>query len=521
MRGLRLGALLVLASSFAACAPSTKEVQRLPVARSFCLEHGFSRLGMGTVESPAPTPTVAHRVYAKARFVWIRKRPTPESEWIGYITLGQSLGLRQHVEPPAAGALTTSEGTLGIVGPGSVCQFWVPVEPSGWVCTGRDATLNAADPVVVELEQTAPDVNSPWPFDYARSLETPRYRSLPTMREQKATEGNVEALRTRIDAARAAKTREEIAAIDKRLTDASLDVATEPAPDLFLPPYTILESDAPLKLGSTIAFSKTFSHDQRSWLLSWDRAVIPMVRTRLYPRSGFHGVRLEDGVRLPLAFSKKQEAKHYARDSQGSFIAQELTFEPQALIQLADGAAGKEYLETTEPGVWVRRADVVVVEPKAELPKRLPSSGRRTWVEVSTVGGWLVAFEGEKPVYATMISAGRGETLANGTMRDSSSTPVGTYSIASKFRTATMRSERRPDIVHAEVMYTQVFFEDYALHGAPWHDEWGDRKSAGCVNLAPMDAKWVFDWSEPELPPDWHAKRSLAGDPTTVVVVHN
>ena len=200
MRGLRFGALLILASSFAACAPPTKEVQRLPVARSFCLEHGFSRLGMGTVESPAPTPTAAHRVYAKARFVWIRKRPTPESEWIGYITLGQSLGLRQHVEPPAAGALTTSEGTLGIVGPGSVCQFWVPVEPSGWVCTGRDATLNAADPVVVELEQTAPDVNSPWPFDYARSLETPRYRSLPNMREQKATEGNVEALRTRIDA---------------------------------------------------------------------------------------------------------------------------------------------------------------------------------------------------------------------------------------------------------------------------------------------------------------------------------
>lgn len=68
---------------------------------------------------------------------------------------------------------------------------------------------------------------------------------------------------------------------------------------------------------------------------------------------------------------------------------------------------------------------------------------------------------------------------------------------------------------------TQVFFEDYALHGAYWHDEWGDRRSAGCVNLAPIYAKWIFDWSEPTLPPDWHARRTLPGEPTTAVVVHD
>ena len=113
MRGLRFVAFL-LATVSAACAASAEEPQRLPLARAFCMEFGWSRLGMAKVEDSVPGPTSAKRVYSKARFVWIRKRPTAESEWIGYITLGQSLALRANVEPPATFALTTSEGTLGI-----------------------------------------------------------------------------------------------------------------------------------------------------------------------------------------------------------------------------------------------------------------------------------------------------------------------------------------------------------------------------------------------------------------------
>ena len=69
-------------------------------------------------------------------------------------------------------------------------------------------------------------------------------------------------------------------------------------------------------------------------------------------------------------------------------------------------------------------------------------------------------------------------------------------------------------------MYTQVFYEDYALHGAYWHDDFGDRKSAGCVNLSPIDSKWLFDWSEPKVPTDWHVKKIEPGDDATVVVIH-
>ena len=506
MRPLVLVLLALLA--FACERPREQPKKREPlIMRSVLLSMGRADFGPF---SPRATehqlaPQGGERVHAKARFVWIRRRPTPESEWDGYITLGQSLRIRSDVP--------SEQGT------GTVCERWIPVEPSGWVCIGRDATLVAEDPVAVALREDAADTSSPWPFDYARSLETPRYRKVPTMQEQRATEGDVPTLVKKIDKARDAKSKEELKAIDARLVEATLDLATERAPELFAPPYTILESDERLKFGSTIAFTRTFLHDDRSWLLSWDRAVIPMARTKVYPRSAFHGTVLEEGITLPLAFSKKHPAKRYRLDHNGVGTDVLRDIPPHTLIQLGREASRGEYVHTADDW-WVKRSEVAVIEPTAKLPKRLPASGRRTWVEVSTVGGWLVAFEGEKPVYATLISAGKGEVLPDGSMRATSSTPIGTYSVASKFRTATMRSDRRPDMVHAEVMYTQVFFGDYALHGAYWHDEWGDRRSAGCVNLAPIDSKWLFDWSEPRMPEDWHAKRVLGGDPSTVVVGH-
>jgi lipoprotein-anchoring transpeptidase ErfK/SrfK len=259
-------------------------------------------------------------------------------------------------------------------------------------------------------------------------------------------------------------------------------------------------------------------------LLSWDRAVIPAVRTRLYPRSAFRGVELGAEWQLPIAFTKKSPAPRYRIENTGEVVRLGDDVPAQTAIALEPSPPTEgppsEWLATREPGVFVKRKDVVSIEPRATKPRRV-AGGRETWVEVSTVGGWLIAYEGERPVYATLISAGKGEILPSGAMRPTSSTPQGTWSIASKLRTATMRSDRRPEMIHAEVMYTQVFFEDYALHGAYWHDEWGDRRSAGCVNLAPIDAKWIFDWSEPALPVDWHARRTLAGDPTTAVVVHD
>ena len=159
-----------------------------------------------------------------------------------------------------------------------------------------------------------------------------------------------------------------------------------------------------------------------------------------------------------------------------------------------------------------------MVEPRGVPPEGL--TGRRTWVEVSTVGGWLVAYEGDTPVFATLVSAGRGDLLPDGTMVPFSASPTGTFPITSKFVATTMESPERPGRPVPEVMYTQVFHGPYSLHGAYWHHEWGDRKSSGCINLSPRDARWLFHWTEQPVPTGWNGLRLDPARPTTLVVIH-
>jgi lipoprotein-anchoring transpeptidase ErfK/SrfK len=62
------------------------------------------------------------------------------------------------------------------------------------------------------------------------------------------------------------------------------------------------------------------------------------------------------------------------------------------------------------------------------------------------------------------------------------------------------------------------FNEGYALHAAYWHDSFGKPRSHGCINLSPEDARWVFEWSEPQVPEAWHGALSLRDG--TLVYVH-
>lgn len=47
-----------------------------------------------------------------------------------------------------------------------------------------------------------------------------------------------------------------------------------------------------------------------------------------------------------------------------------------------------------------------------------------------------------------------------------------------------------------DVPYVQYFYEDYALHGAYWHNNFGIPMSHGCVNLSPIDAQWLYNFTD-------------------------
>jgi L,D-transpeptidase catalytic domain len=43
-----------------------------------------------------------------------------------------------------------------------------------------------------------------------------------------------------------------------------------------------------------------------------------------------------------------------------------------------------------------------------------------------------------------------------------------------------------------DVPWVEYFEAGYAIHAAPWHDEYGKPRSHGCINLSPIDARRVF-----------------------------
>ncbi|HKJ28085.1 MAG TPA: L,D-transpeptidase family protein [Anaerolineales bacterium] len=51
--------------------------------------------------------------------------------------------------------------------------------------------------------------------------------------------------------------------------------------------------------------------------------------------------------------------------------------------------------------------------------------------------------------------------------------------------------------------YTTLFIgEGIAFHSTFWHNMYGAKRSHGCVNLRPEDAKWIWRWTTPYVPYD-------------------
>jgi lipoprotein-anchoring transpeptidase ErfK/SrfK len=47
-----------------------------------------------------------------------------------------------------------------------------------------------------------------------------------------------------------------------------------------------------------------------------------------------------------------------------------------------------------------------------------------------------------------------------------------------------------------DVPWVLYFDQSRALHGTYWHGRFGTPTSRGCVNLAPRDSHWIYDFAE-------------------------
>jgi lipoprotein-anchoring transpeptidase ErfK/SrfK len=105
------------------------------------------------------------------------------------------------------------------------------------------------------------------------------------------------------------------------------------------------------------------------------------------------------------------------------------------------------------------------------------------WIEIHLSNQRLIAWEGNKPVYAVIISTGKPGTP----------TWPGIFRIQRKLPVDRMRGEDYdvPNVPH--VMY---YHRGYAIHGAYWHQRFGTPVSHGCTNVAPDHARWLFNWAD-------------------------
>jgi hypothetical protein len=178
--------------------------------------------------------------------------------------------------------------------------------------------------------------------------------------------------------------------------------------------------------------------------------------------------------------------------------------------------SGYRYAETDE-GWWMRQAEGTIAKP-GPVPTDLKPGEK--WIDVNLKTQTLIAFEGDKPVFATLVSTGR---MDDEVKEKDHRTKPGSFRIREKHIAATMDGDVASDGPYSieDVPWIMYFNGSIALHGAFWHQNFGHVQSHGCVNLSPVDARSLFGWTDPKLPAGWHGVMATDDNPGTRVVVHD
>src|SRR5215472_1294322 len=236
--------------------------------------------------------------------------------------------------------------------------------------------------------------------------------------------------------------------------------------------------------------------------------------------SSFSGQALSGGT-LDVAWVVADRAGVWAQPRpDGKPQATRLRFEP-VRVREEQKAPGGPMVRVSDDGApaaeWMRARDLA--RPTlAPPPDEIGGAGAtERWIDVDLTTQTLVAYESAKPVYATLVSSGRG---APGT---ETATPKGAHRIWVKLVSTNMSNLENDEADQhysiEDVPFVQFFDKTVALHGAFWHHDFGRKHSHGCVNLAPRDALWLFGWTSPHLPAGWSAVMPIRYEPGTMVRV--
>ena len=445
----------------------------------------------------------------------IYERPDHRAKQLGYLRVGAKI---HRAKKPAA--FDSCQGGF------------YQVYPKGYVCLDDGGTIDMEDPLMrAELRQA--DRTKPLPYDYAfvRAI-APRYYRLPTAKEQEQYEMSLDRHLRSFRRLKDKWNAVDVGANDVRILPDGVVLGPPPAeppalgylerfggdesgdvpwyfeggrqiPNIStfkVPNYAVMTNR--IKRHAGVALIDAFHGEERDFALTTDLRLIPISKLKPDRGSTFHGVELTEGWELPLGFVKEQAGTHVYEKQKGRFKRVKKRVAYGKPIQLTGDSTrdGKyRYVETDE-GTWLRSSDLAI----AALNSKLPSVARKgeKWVDVSILSQTLVLYESDKPIYVTMVSTGKDGL---GDPQKTHSTPLGTFRIRDKHITNTMDSQTvGEEFELMDVPHVQYFKAGYALHAAYWHTEFGRPRSHGCINLSPLDAYRIFNWTEPKVPETWH-----------------
>lgn len=234
----------------------------------------------------------------------------------------------------------------------------------------------------------------------------------------------------------------------------------------------------------------------------------------------FQGAEVPPGVTdIPFAWVVADAAHVHRRAGARSFTRTQESrarFELVPVLEEVETPAGRFARVSPDPGpeAWLNMRDLGRPRVAAPPPEIDADAGER-WIDVDLASQTLVAYEGRRPAFATLVSTGKGRKGSP------TATPPGTYRIWAKLLTSDMdnlEDESASRYYRMEdVPYVQYFSKGVGLHGAFWHRSFGRVRSHGCVNLSPLDAQRLFWWTTPRLPAGWTAALPAAHDPGAVV----
>jgi hypothetical protein len=424
---------------------------------------------------------------------------------------------------------------------------WYHLLGGGYVC-GKFATLDLNHPLV-RLGIAPPNFDDVLPYRYAWNLTmgTPLYKSVPSREDMLQYEPYLRAAQAKrkgrpAEAENAALVTDNPYGPDPALAG-SAAAGAEGVPLLSdRRPWWLVDADGKpdIKLsdltegadavvakrmfkGFYVAIDRQFNWNNRNWYKTTAALVAPADRLAIREPPTLKGLELTGGESVqPAAFILSTKAWKYEVDPEKK------SARPIAQIDRFTGAEltgrivpiGNTTFRETKDGWWMRTLDGTYTDPGAPPPGL--AAGEK-WIDVNLARQTLVAFEGDRPVYATLISSGRKGRDPSDKLHDHT-TVQGSFRIREKHVSITMDGDGPApgDMPYSieDVPYVMYFEGSYALHGAFWHSNFGREQSHGCVNLAPLDAKRLFFWAEPVLPQGWHGAIASKDRLGTRVVVH-